>query len=231
MKSDSLAKLSAREYFDMNVPIEVQEEIVRTVFSGYRKAYDTIVESDYKAPQVKDLYPYARRAMIDSHLSQLPARVPHIKSVESVVNRNVARNSHHTLLVVGNIVLTASAVPSPSELPRESIFRQAYANPQSQFCIDDDNMLMVLDKMPLPSEQLYAIITHGPFDRGAPHLPGFIRIVFPDRLCVSRIDDDIDLCIRCSDFVKKILQADTEVVTDEALPKLIGEVPIQEKLL
>lgn len=218
-----------RAFFNYYVTPEVQEELVRIIFRGYRHSFDELLQASYKDEQIHDLYPYARRTKIDGYLGQLSSRFP---EVSTRIQLNKARNSHHTLVILGNIICTASAVEYPTDLPREAIFRNIYAGSQIEFDIkEDENILKILNDLPPPDARLYALIIHGPVNTSVRNLPGFIRIAFPGRHYFTRLDDDIDLYAKYKDVTEEMSREGTEVIEDKVEVKLIENVPLQEKLL
>lgn len=216
-----------RVFFNTNVPSEVQAETVRILFRAYRDAKTELLGADYSAAQYHDLYGDIRRSRIEDYLLKLPDKFSYLIASSKL---NVVRNCYHSLVVCGNVILTASAVNNQTDLPRKAEFRNLYAGPQYEFEIDDANMLKVIDDIPDMENKLYAIIVHGPISIKERSEPGFARIVFPDKNC-QRSLDHIDLFLTYDQVIKEILSEGTEIIPDEAEVKLLVNKETQRRLL
>ncbi len=166
-------------FFDDNVAIEIQQEIVRIVFRGYFDADKELDDADYDAPEYAYLRPNVRLARINYYLRQLGVRIPGCKAT---VETNEINNYTFTLLRVGNAVLTVSKVEGQGILPRTAKFRNIYAGQQSKFDIEND-ALAIQDYIIPPDAMLYGIILHCPVKDGK--IPAFINIGFPNEHCTS----------------------------------------------
>ncbi len=216
--------MNPRETFNENVPDEIQEEIVRTLYRAYPDAKADLVERDYPWDYIGDCFGQLLRAKVDIYLRQLKQRFP--KQIKASTNLNSVRNSHHALLISNRVRMTASAVQHEAETPREAIFRAGLAaSAQGQFEFDEATKTFVVANPGPESPQLYGILLHGPTENDR-YMPGFIKVAFLDRR-MNRICADIDLMKKYSDVVNEMLASDTEKIPDkltivpnkETLPK------------
>lgn len=92
------------------------------------------------------------------------------------VEPNANGNCFHTELKVGRVVMTISAVETPSEIVREAIFRKSLA--------EVSQLEMFKERTPPPDDALlYAIVLHGPLGGGLLSSPSFLHVGFPAREC------------------------------------------------
>lgn len=210
-----------RDFFNKNVTDDAQKELVRLIFRGYRTPYDEIMQSDYKHSLGIDLFPNARRAKIDSYLIQLSGIFP---DISTKIQTNLRRNSHHAVVYAGNVFFTASAVQNEYDLPRKAFFRQEYASMQTEFDYSSDENIFIIRNNTIQQQlKLYALILHGPEIGNDKWLPGFIKVAFPSKDCLTRMDDDIDLWKKYPNVVQELINEGTEVVEDNVMPTLIKQ--------
>ena len=155
--------LSAAEIdslFFESVPDEIQRALTQCVFGAYRTVFADC--SKFQEEEAKDIRPFFRWVQIRSDLRGLPAR---FEGVSATPER------YHTRVTCGKIIITASAVQDPSDMPRRATYRAEYANNQLDLFAEH----AVSD-----GEYLYAILAHGP-DPTDHRQPQFIHIGFPDR--------------------------------------------------
>jgi len=221
--------MNPREIFNDNVPDEIQEDLVRTLYRAYPDAREDLVERDYPWDYIRDCFGQLLRAKVDIYLRQLKQRFP--KQIKASTNLNSARNSHHALLISNKVRMTASAVQHETETPREAIFRAGLAvSAQGQFEFDEATETFVVANHEPESPQLYGILLHGPAEDNR-YMPGFIKVAFLDR-GMNRICTDIDLMKKYSDVVNEMLASDTEKISDKATVVPNKEtLPKQEMLL
>jgi hypothetical protein len=109
------------------------------------------------------------------------ARVSRHEGIELSPEPNAIGNCFHTELKAGQVIMTASAVESASELVREAVFRKSLAQ--------DSQLEMFLEPEPPPADaMLYAILLHGPLGAGLLPAPAFIHVGFPGADCDSYVD-------------------------------------------
>jgi len=223
--------MKPREFFNDNVPDEIQEEIVRTFYRAYPDTKNDLIERDYPLDYRKDLYGQLLRAKVDMYLRQLSKRFPN--KIKANTNLNQANNSHHALIISGKVKMTASAVQHETDVPREAIFRaDLAASTQGEFeYIETTNSLVIPDDKPeFKFLQLYSIILHGAAKDNR-YLPGFIKVAFLDRNW-NRLCDDIDLSKKYQHLVDEMLTADTEKIPERITVTLNKEIsPEQKRLL
>lgn len=210
-----------KQFFDSNVPEEIQRRIVRVTLASYRDTRKVIRDQDLPDEEAHDLFPYQLRAHTESGLRNIARLWPNSKAT---AEPNGTGTAFHTLIQIKNVTMTQSAVETPGTVVRDAAFRNEYADAQSRFVIDAKAQELVVEEyLPPTDATLYGIIIHGPieFGLGKPGRSqvGFIRVAFPNR-DMSGYIDSIDLLARFPDVVAEM--ADTEVVPDQAQPQLEG---------
>jgi len=213
-----------QSYFDSVIPNDIQQDIVRHVFKGYVEADKLVKRQEYQPGPAKNCYPYVRWVEIDNNCLALNKKYP---GLQTSSEQNIIRNSFHTLISLGNVRITVSAVGTPSSLPRTALFRNDLASCQYRFDISADQERFELrDLESVKDKIVYAFVIHGPmFDN--PRFPGFVHIAFPDENC-TRYLDCINLLKRFPDLVEELQHEDMIHIPDKVEVKL--NVP-EEKLL
>lgn len=206
-------------FFDSQVSQQVQERLLRLILAAYLQARRDI-RDDYQPQVAHDVFPHILRARVDSFLYSIGSRFG-FSDVEARYEPNKQSNSFHTVMKVGKVVLTSSAVEGPGVVPRNAEFRNEIADAQSRFIVDSGCNAFVIDDMPTPDDAvLYGLIIHGPEAYGVKtplrYIPGFVRVAFPNRSCSAYLDC-LDLKAR---FPQLFAELDkVEEVQDEAVPE------------
>ena len=206
-------------YFRDNVSDDILADIVSTVILGTRDAarriVDDVKEGVYTKHVARDLFPYARRASIESRLFDLIAEFPGV-TVSSQLNRS--HSHYHTRIGVGNVIMTASAVDTPYGLARDAEFRNSYAGAQTRFDIVQDRTLSQVHFVEDPDLQdvLYGIILYCPAENNRFDI-GSVRVGFPNFDCTKYIDR-IDL-LRL--FPEATVRTEIEQIQDQAIVSLL----------
>jgi hypothetical protein len=167
-----------RGFFLSQVPGEVLDDAARCILRAWKAAADHCTAS-YPWQEARDLFPYERRAKIDSGLKTRLARHEGV-TVRSRLNG--AENCWHAEVRLPRVAMTVSAVSRPSEMPRGADFRESLAQKAQ---------VHLWERPEPPSEDtiLYAVISHGP--TGGSKLrraPSFIHVGFPDADCEEYVD-------------------------------------------
>jgi hypothetical protein len=213
-----------RGYFDSVISNDIQQDIVRCVFKGYVEADKFVNHREYQPGPAKNCYPYIRWIEIDDNCLALNKKYP---GLQTSSEQNIIRNSFHTLVSLGNVRITISAVATPSSLPRTAVFRNNLASCQYRFDISADQKWFELRDLESVKDRIvYAFVIHGPM-LDNPRFPGFIHIAFPDESC-TRYLDRINLLKRFPDLIEELQREDMIQIPDKAEVKL--NVP-EEKLL
>lgn len=216
--------MNPRDFFNDNVPDEIQEEFVRSLYRAYPAARADLAERDYPLEYIRDCFGQLLRAKVDIYLRALKHRFP--GKINAITNLNKARNSYHVLLISGKVKVTASAVQHETDTPREAIFRADLAiSAQGQFEFNEETKSFVIANPGPGPSQLYGILLHGPAEDNR-YMPGFIKVAFLDR-AMNRICADIDLRKKYGHIINEMLASGTEkiaekltvVPTKETLPK------------
>ena len=185
-----MVKMGISERFMERVPDDVLLAIVGCVRQGPRDAakrlLDAIALGFYRRPEAKDVFPYERRAHVETRLQGLKDQFPGFR-VEPRFNR--MGNCHRVINLPG-VLMTVSAVPSPCQMVRASGYRRLYASGaegnkdfrQCFFAVDSSNCLVVGDHDMLVVErgQIYGVLFYSPASDN-PLGVGYIGIGFPDR--------------------------------------------------
>ena len=184
-----MAELGIAERFRSRVPDDVLIELVTSIRQGTRDACDLLClavdQGRYTGPEARDLFPYARRAHVETRLSRLMEEFPGL-SVEPRFNR--VGNCHRLIRMPG-VLLTVSAVPTPERMARATKARRAYAwnaagnvdFRQSFFSIDGHNWLVVRehDLTHVNDGWLYGTVVYCPAEDN-PLAVGYVGVGFPD---------------------------------------------------
>jgi len=147
----------------------------------YEEAYEELVV-EYDSPELHDLLPHVRRAKFERDLRIIAKR----NGLAGVARRNRRKTSYHTRVTAANMILTASAVPTPSTIVRHAEFRETLAR--------DSQLFLFGDPEEGAGSAYYALYIHGslqtPEGFSLPKL-GFANLVFPNRYLsgyVGRVD-------------------------------------------
>jgi len=203
-----------RKQFNKDCSEELQEELLRLTYTCYDESLTEVSESGYENEQISDIYPLVRKVRMDALLYRLCFRG--FPGVTARLQYNIGHNCHHTVLISGNTILTTSFVENEENLPRIAMFRGFYAGDPNVFEIvdqyqaafgisDDENILRVLDYLPLPGERNYAILLHGQVVKGLDRSPAFVKIIFPNSDLSGKLDDSIDLRLKYPNVVNDML--------------------------
>ena len=205
-----------RSYFDSVMSNDILQDIVRYVFKGYIEADKLVKRQEYQPGPAKDCYPYIRWIEIDNNCLALNKKYP---GLQTSSEQNIIRNSFHTLISLGNVRITVSAVATPSSLPRTAVFRNDLASCQYRFDISADQKRFELrDLENVKDKIVYAFVIHGPMHDN-PRFPGFIYVAFPDDKCMRYLDR-INLLKRFPDLIEELQREDMIHIPDEAEVKL-----------
>ncbi len=185
-----MVELGIVERFRERVPDDVLLAIVGCVRQGPRDAasrlLDAIALGSYRRSEAKDVFPYERRAHVETRLQGLQDQFPGLR-VESRFNR--VGNCHRVISLPG-VLMNVSAVPSPCQMVSASKHRRLYASGaegnqdfrQCFFTIDPSNCLVVEDHDLSVVERghIYGILFYSSASDN-PLGVGYIGIGFPDR--------------------------------------------------
>ena len=181
--------LQAQDYVrlvDATMPPGYLRDLVNLVVRSYRGA-DEFCRERFSHPVARDHRPHLRRALIEEGWLALAAKHPGV-AAESTPNR--IGSAFHTVVRCGTIVLTASKVDGPEDLPRHALFRKTYAR-QPQMVLDLPGVAPPPDvSLAAEADGLYALLTHGPAEDD-PSAPAFVQLGFPTPTCsayVARVD-------------------------------------------
>jgi len=205
-----------QSYFDSVISNDIQQDIVRYVFKGYVEADKLVKRQEYQPGPARNCYPYVRWVEIDNNCLALNKKYP---GLQTSSEENIIRNSFHTLISLGNVRITVSAVGTPSSLPRTALFRNNLASCQYRFDISVDQQQFELrDLESIENMIVYAFVIHGPM-LDNPRFPGFIHVAFPDENCMRYLDR-INLLKRFPDLIEELQHEDMIHIPDKAEVKL-----------
>jgi len=172
---------------EATMPSGYLDDVVDLVVGAYADAYQRC--GDRYSPKVAaELRPHERRAIIEDGWLTLANRYPGQVVAESSPNR--LGSAHHTVVQCGPVLLTASKVDSPDDVPRSALFRNTYAQ-RPQRVLDLPGIAPPDGyEITYEADGLYGLLIHSPSDDN-PAAPSFVMLGFPDRHCttyVARID-------------------------------------------
>lgn len=174
------------ELVNKTMPAGYIRDLVNLVVRSYRSA-DEYSRDNFSAPVARDLRPLLRRANIEEGWLALAVRHSGVVAI-SLPNR--VGSAFHTVVRCGTIVLTASKVDGPEDVPRHALFRKTYAK-QPQLVLDLPGVLPPpVVQLANEADGLYALLTHGPAEDD-PGVPAFVALGFPTADCsayVARVD-------------------------------------------
>ena len=213
----------AKGFFRANVSDEILATIVKKIQGGTRDAAsricDHVKEGVYTKHVARDLFPYNRRGTIETRLFDLSSECSKFSNLTVTSELNKTRTNYHTLIRVGNVVMTVSAVLTPWGIVREADFRNAYAGPQMRlFNLDNESNLSVAQFVEEPSSDdlLYGIILYCAADNN-PFEIGSVRVGFPNTDCTKYVDK-MDLMRLFPETTKR---TDVEQIQDQAIVNLL----------
>ena len=210
--------LDVRDYLRDNVSNEMLAAATKKVIGGNRDAARGIgadvKEGKYAKQAARDLFPYLRRARIESCLLDLTTEFPNIK-VTAQLNKTCT--NYHTRIVAGNVIMTASAVLKPKGIVREADYRNNYAGPQLRFGTDSSKNFVPVELDTSSSDELlYGIILYCPAENNRFEI-GSVHLGFPNWNCTKYVDC-IDLMKLFPETTRK---TEVEQIQDEATVKLL----------
>ena len=138
----ALSGKEIEQLFFHSVPEVVQCALIQCIFGAYNTAFEDC--SKFQEEEARDIRPFFRWVQIRSDLRGLPARFPDVLA---------SAERYHTRVTCGKVILTASAVEEPWELPRRATYREEYAS--NQLDLFSENVVT-------DGEYLYAILGHSP---------------------------------------------------------------------
>lgn len=165
-----------RRIFEEDVPEEFLVATIDCLLDSYVEAH-THCKMRYGKSEFRYVMPHLQRANFEGDWRKLARS---FKGSKARVVKN-ARGDGHTRYVFGRVVMTASAVQEPEQIPRDAQFRKTNAGEQQL------DLLSPNADLPAKDAALYAMLTHGPRLPGHP-LPSFIRIGFPSKDCSEFVD-------------------------------------------
>lgn len=168
--------------FNDAIPDAFLHDVVQMILKVSQESNSESVLGRFNKKLRKQIRPIWRRETIDTRLEIMARRHFNLKDV---IRDNCNRSHSYTELIINErIILTASLVNSPKQLPRPSKFRleAALNNPGfEQLNIFELNNVAYADfvnRKPQEESLLYGIITYGPSQSLQPE---FIMISIPDR--------------------------------------------------
>lgn len=183
--NNQTSQVDPAAFFRRAVPTELVIDLARIVDASRRAAWAATAGFD---PGIRhDLFPHLRRANVEAALLGLDKRYAKL-GVTTSEEANDTGNSHHTVVRVGTVVITASAVETSDTLVREARFRGSLAkNPQLALGIVD------AEEDP-PIDGLYALVLYPNGARAvdATGELGFVVVRFPASDCSTYVGDSID---------------------------------------
>lgn len=164
------------------LPAGYLDDVVGLIVRSYRTA-DAYCQDRFPQSVARDFRPIMRRALIEADWLELTRKYPAVSAVSSP---NSKQSAFHTRVRCGPIVLTASKVEEPDDLPRDAFFRKTYAT-RPQLVLDLPGVSPPPGSEPAPdADAYYALVTHGPAE-GNQSAPSFVRLGFPTASCATYV--------------------------------------------
>lgn len=183
--NNQTSHINPAAFFRSVVPNALVGDLARIIDASRQAAWAASAGFD---PGIRhDLFPHLRRANVEAALLGLGRRYAKL-GVTTSEEANETGNSHHTVVRVGSVVITASAVETSDTLVREARFRRSLAkNPQLALGIVE------AEEDP-PSDALYALLLYpnGALPEDATGDLGFVVVRFPASDCSTYVGDSID---------------------------------------
>ena len=203
-----------RDIFDEYVAQAFLHNTCKMVIEAYENAFEDC-ESRFDRPEAHDALPILRRALIEQNWRALANR---FQGIRGTARTNKTESNYHTRISAGPVILTESAVDSPSAIVRQAGFRLSYAGAEQQLVLGN-----LVDST--QGSNLFAILIHGAHPKN-PSLPGFIHIVFPAADCNSYIDriNLLDRFEDLGDIVSRGHRAAIEAPAVALRPTASGEI-------
>lgn len=162
--------MDRHDTFRRDVPGEFFEACLRGLFEDYLASAEFCFDR-FEVTEAVNVLPFYRRAMIEARLRENAAKH---KTMKCSCDPDDSGFWNHTVITVGDCMLTQSTARNPGAPVRTSYARLAYAEPDNQKYLHDSF------KPVTPSRKgfIYGILTHGrePKER---FFPAFAQIVFP----------------------------------------------------
>lgn len=190
-------------FFWRHMPRVYLERVLRSLFDCYEAA-DERCHTEFDTPEVGNIRPFFRRALIEGQLREIAAAFPEIAAQ---ARRSPASSWNHTLVICGRVAMTQNAAGGPDEIVRPSLFRQMYAARDNQRYLFPE----MEPQAPPPDSVLYGILLHGQSSE-SPIFPGFAMIQFPREDLQSYWPARIDLF----EEFPEVVRAKTEGVFRDA---------------
>jgi hypothetical protein len=172
---------SLLELFNLVVPKEFLTAVAGRMGWIYKTAFRQCDQLEKE--QAQDFRPYMRWILLESELRKLARK----HGIAEAAKMNCAKSQHHVEVSAGRVIITASAVDTPIQVPRRAIFRDTLA------C---DNSLWLFPEFapPAPPDDapLYAVLIHAP-KADDQRAPWFANIRFPLPDCKKWATGKIEL--------------------------------------
>jgi hypothetical protein len=206
--------------FNGAVPDVFLQDVVRLILKAYQDSNSEHVLGKVHQKLRKQIRPIFRKEMIDTALEFTAKR--HFNVKDQIQGNCVGSHSYTELRINEKIILTASLVNSPNQLPRPSKFRleAALNNPRiEQLNLFEPNKVVHADFVNKKIQEesfLYGIITHGPSKSIQPE---FIKILIPD-FTYSFPVATIDILQKHANLISKIDATETTYLTSSYVEEI-----------
>lgn len=163
------------QQFEKNFPVEWGIQTLQALCSAYEEAR-AHCSSRFGDKESRDITSHYCREIFEHEWRKLSSKFPGMRA-ESKLNKKGTYS--HTLISSGNMVLTASSVPTPRSKPRYADFRNQYAA---------NGQLSLFDKMESDLTIIYATLLFPP---PKALVPAFVVVGFPTndrRTYAERLD-------------------------------------------
>lgn len=159
------------------VPADFWVNFIRAAIKESRAAYEACAE--FEPSEMHDAFPHLRRA----HIEQAFRDVARMHGADTAAPSNAHGGAYHSTARWPGITMTLARADSPSQLPREAVFRDTLA-------MSAQRDLFKNDDVPPTGDSVFAVLTYGnqPSTEWKCGFPAFVSVVFPDQANQAVID-------------------------------------------
>jgi hypothetical protein len=204
------------DIFRRDVPPEYIHDCLLGLFENYLSAAE-LCGDRFEPSEAFNVLPFYRRGMIEATLRDVAAGYP---GMQSTVERNGFWN--HTVVAVGDCIITQATVQDPFEMVRHSLARQCYCEPDNQRYLDSSFAPATASR----SGFVFGLLVHGREPRER-FFPAFAHIVFPNRNLNGYFSRRIDLF---REFPEVVRQCTSGIFEErhQSLEQQFGQIEMPE---
>jgi hypothetical protein len=182
------------DIFRRDMPPAYLRDCVVGLFEDYLSSAEFCADR-FELTEAVNLLPFYRRGLIEGRLRENARRH---KQMKASCDRDSSGFWNHTVVAIGDCIMTQSTVRHADELVRHSHAREAYAEPDNQRYLHSSFQPVTQSRRGF----VYAILIHGR-DPNDKFFPAFAKIVFPERSLTKYYRRSIDLFAEFPEVVRQ----------------------------